>query len=337
MDKPIRMGVLGIDHWHILAQIAYMQDVGAELVGWWTDGDPGTLPGFVESHPDTPRVADRARLLEDDSIDLILIAAVPAERAALAIEAMQHGKDVMTDKPGCTTSAQLDQLVETVRQTGRIWSVNYSERFETEVSTRASELVQQGAIGQVIQTLGTGPHRLNRDTRPSWFFERQGYGGILVDIGSHQIDQFLHFTGSADASVTFSSVGNYANPDTPELQDFGQIVLQNGTANGYARFDWYTADALPSWGDARLFILGTEGTIELRKNVDVGGRAGGNHLFLTNGSRCEYVDSTNAGLPYFANLVRDIRERSETAMPQAHTFKVMELALVAQAMAEDAG
>lgn len=334
MAKPIRMGVLGIDHRHIFTQIAHMQDAGAQLVGWWSDGDPETLPGFVKRFPQAVRVADRAALLEDDSIDLILIAAIPADRAGLAIEAMVHGKDVMTDKPGCTTRAQLDQIIETVEKTGRIWSVNFSERFETEASHKASELVKQGAIGQVVQTLGLGPHRLNRATRPGWFFDRQRYGGILADIASHQIDQFLHFSGSTDATVKFASLGNYANPETPGLQDFGQIVLNAGLANGYVRVDWYTGDALPTWGDGRLFILGTQGTIELRKYVDVGGRAGGEHVFLVNGSRCEHIDATGAGLPYFTNLASDIRDRTETAMPQAHAFKVTELALIAQAMAE---
>lgn len=334
MTKPIRMGVLGIDHRHIYTQIAHMQDVGAELVGWWSEGNPETLPGFTRRFADAVRAKDRAELLEDSSIDLMLIASIPVDRAALAIEAMLHGKDVMTDKPGCTTRAQLDQLVETVKKTGRIWSVDFSERFETEASTKATDLVRQGAIGQVVQTLGLGPHRLNQATRPGWFFDRDQYGGILTDIASHQIDQFLHFTDSADASVSFSSLGNYANPDTSGLQDFGQIVLQSGSANGYVRVDWYTGDALPTWGDGRLFILGTTGTIELRKYVDIGGRAGGEHVFLVNGSRCEHIDATGAGLPYFANLARDIDERTETAMPQAHAFKVTELALIAQEMAE---
>lgn len=339
MSQGLRMGVLGIDHRHIFTQIQHMQNVGAELVGWWTDGAPETLAGFEKRFADAPRVHDPAQLLEDPDIDLIVIAAVPEDRAALAIRAMMCGKDVMSDKPGCTTPAQLAALRQTVKDTGRIWSIDFSERFEVEAVTRASELISSGAIGTVLQTVGLGPHRLNRSTRPDWFFQRQRYGGILVDIASHQIDQFLHFTAADDAEVTFASVGNLANPGDPGMQDFGQIALRAKGGQGglgYIRVDWFTPDALPTWGDGRLFITGTEGSIELRKYVDVGGRAGGDHLFLTNGTRCEHIDAGGAGLPYFGRLADDIRDRTETAMPQAHVFKVMELALAAQAMAEAA-
>lgn len=337
MADPIRMGVLGIDHRHIYTQISQMQDVGAELVSWWSEGSPQTLDGFLRRYPDAERVAERRTLLEDESIDLILISGIPADRADLAIEAMHHGKDVMTDKPGCTSLDQLQRIKACVTETGRIWSIDFSERFEVEAVTRAAELVARGAIGQVIQTMGIGPHRLNRPTRPDWFFQRARYGGILVDIASHQIDQFLFFTGLEDAEVRYASVGNHVNLGDPGLQDFGQIVLQGAGAHGYIRVDWYTPDALPTWGDGRLFLLGSEGTLELRKYVDVAGKPGGDHLFLTNGTRCEHIVGTGAGYPYFAALAHDIRNRSETAMPQAHAFKVMELALRAQAMAEDEG
>ena len=61
--------------------------------------------------------------------DLALISAIPSDRAQLTIHAMQQGMDVMSDKPGCTTLAQLEQIKACVAQTGRIWSVNFSERF----------------------------------------------------------------------------------------------------------------------------------------------------------------------------------------------------------------
>jgi len=240
---------------------------------------------------------------------------------------------VMTDKPGCTSTEQLDALKACVAQTGRIWSIDFSERFEVPCVTMAGDLVAQGAIGKVVQTLGLGPHRLNRPTRPEWFFDRASYGGIITDIGSHQIDQFLFFTGSTDAEITMAHVANYANPDDPGLQDFGEVALRSDRAHGYIRLDWYTPDALPNWGDGRLTILGTEGYIELRKYVDVGNQ-GTDHLILANGTRCEKIDASGAALPYFDRLSHDIRTRSETAMTQDHVFKVCELALKAQAMAE---
>ena len=335
MSDPIRFAALGIEHRHIFGMAGNLIDAGAEFVGWWSEGDPVPTKGFVERFPKVRRYADRTELLRDPEIDLILTADVPSKRAGLAIEAMKAGKDVMTDKPGCTSLEQLAAIVDCVARTGRIWSVDFSERFEAASVTRAAELVQAGAIGRVVQTVGLGPHRLNAATRPAWFFERDSYGGILTDIASHQIDQFLYFTGSAAAEITFSSVANYANPQWPELQDFGEIVLRSERGHGYIRVDWYTPDALPTWGDGRLTILGTEGYIELRKYVDVAGAAGIDHLFLVNGERHEKIDCADAGLPYFGKLIADVRNRTETAMPQAHAFKVMELGLRAQLLAEE--
>lgn len=334
MSKPIKFAAIGLDHRHIYGQAGNMENVGGEFVGWWTEGNPNTLDGFEKRFPNAPRVADRKELLENPEIDLILIAAIPSDRARLAVEAMEHGKDVMVDKPGCTTMAQLEDIKATVARTGRIWSVDFSERFEVASVTKAAELVKAGTIGKVVQTVGLGPHRLNRPTRPDWFFQKEHYGGILTDIGSHQIDQFLYFTGSTDAEVTMASTGNYANPKDPGLQDFGELVLRSNKGHGYIRVDWYTPDALPTWGDGRLTILGTNGYIELRKYVDVAKSTEIDNLFLVTDDRCEQIDCSDAGYPYFQNLANDIRERTETAMPQSHCFKVAELALKAQAMAD---
>jgi len=330
----LKFAAIGIDHRHIFGMAQNMMAEGAAFAGWYTEGEPEPVAGFLKRFPDVPRVADAATLLDDPTIDLILLSGIPRDRAGWAVKAMQAGKDVMSDKPGCTTLAQLADIKACVAATGRIWSIDFSERFEVPAVTRAAGLVAEGAIGRVVQTVGLGPHRLNRATRPDWFFDRDAYGGILTDIGSHQIDQFLYFTGSDDAEITMAQVRNFANPNDPGLQDFGEVALRSENGHGYIRLDWFTPDGLPTWGDGRLTILGTDGYIELRKYVDVGGDDGTDHLILVNGDRCEKIDASDAGMPYFARLIADIRDRTETAMPQAHAFKVCELALTAQMMAE---
>ena len=324
---------LGLDHRHIYGMTENLIAAGATCLGFWTDGDPVTLPGYQKRFPDIPRFASLDHALNAGA-DIAVVSCIPGDRADVTIKAMDHGMDVMTDKPGCTSMDQLNAIKAKVAETGRIWSVNFSERFEVPSSTLATQLVAEGAIGKVVQTVGLGPHRLNRPMRPDWFFKRERYGGILTDIGSHQIDQFLFYTGSSDADVTMAFVNNYANPDHPGLQDFGEMSLRSAHGTGYIRVDWYTPDALPNWGDGRTTILGTEGYIEMRKYVDVGARDGTDHVILVNGTRCENIDARDAGLPYFQRFLADVTDRSETAMPQSHCFKVMELALTAQAMAE---
>jgi predicted dehydrogenase len=171
----IRFAAIGLDHRHIYEQVGRLLELGCECAGYWTEGEPQPLRGFVERFPRLPWADDRRRLIEDPEVKLIVTAGVPCERAGIAIEAMRHGKDVMTDKPGCTSLEQLATVKAVVAATGRIWSVAFCERFEVRAVTRAAELVRAGAIGRVVQTVGLGPHRLNRHLRPAWFFERERY------------------------------------------------------------------------------------------------------------------------------------------------------------------
>lgn len=337
VGRGIKVAVIGIDHRHAFSMLSGMQDAGCDAVAWWTDGSPVPLGDFIARFPDVPRVDDVRTILDDPTIDMVLLSGIPRDRCALAIAAMEAGKHVMTDKPGCVSLAELDQIRDAVARTGRIWSVNYGEHFEIPCVLKAGDLIAQGAIGRVVQTIGLGPHRINKPSRRPWFYERSGHGGILADIGSHQIDQFMFFTGAKTAEIVSATIANYANPETPGLEDFGEILLRSDRAHGYIRLDWYTPDALPAHGDGRLTILGTEGFIELRKYVDVAGRPGTDHLFLTNGTRCEHIDCSAVPLTYFERLCDDIENHTETAMTQAHSFEVMRLALTAEAMATRLG
>ncbi len=337
---PVRIAAVGLDHGHIFGQLTGLLEQGCELVGTATsDPDAAVARAVRRRWPDAPVAEDPRELLEDESISLIVTAAVPDQRAGIAVDALRSGKNVMTDKPGCTTLDQLADLREAVAAGGQFWSVTFSERFEVPAVTRAGELVRDGRIGRVVQTLGLGPHRVGSHlagakARPDWFYQRERYGGILTDIASHQIDQFLWFTGSTRGEVVSSTVANYAHPDEPGMQDFGEVLLRSDSAQGYIRCDWYTPDGLPTWGDGRLVILGTQGYLELRKYVDIAGRDGGNHLFCVDARGTDYIDASDAPLTYYSDIVNDVTRQTETACPQEHTFEAMRLALVAQQTAE---
>lgn len=329
----IRFSVIGVNHGHIYGQVNALLGAGAQGVAFFAP-EPELAAQFAAAYPQFRQAASEREVLEDESIQMIVSAGIPADRAPLGIRVMQHGKDYMVDKPGFTTLAQLAEVRRVQQETGRIYSVCYSERFLNPATVKAGELVQAGAIGRVIQTIGLGPHRPNVQSRPAWFFQRERYGGILCDIGSHQADQFLYFTGSTSAQVVAAHVGNFAHPQYPELEDFGELLLRSDHASGYIRVDWFTPPGLPTWGDGRLFILGTDGYIELRKYVDIGGRAGENHLFWVDAEGVHYQDCSSVPLPYGGQLVQDVLNRTETAMSQAHCFLAAELALTAQAKAE---
>jgi len=329
----IRFAVIGINHNHINGQTTAMVRAGGELVSMYAK-ETDLVDAYIKRFPQAKRARDEKEILEDKSIQLVLSASIPDERAPLGIRVMQHGKDYMVDKPGITALEQLAEVRRVQAQTRRIYSIMYSERLENRATVRAGELVKSGAIGRVIQTIGLGPHRMNPQTRPAWFFERPRYGGILCDIGSHQADQFLFFTGSTRAEVVASQVGNVNNKQYPGLEDFGDAVVRGDGGSGYIRVDWFTPGGLATWGDGRLTILGTEGFIEIRKNIDIGGRPGESHLFLVDQKETRYIDCKDVALPYGDQLVADVLNRTETAMPQQHCFLATELILTAQKQAQ---
>src|SRR5258706_3008263 len=311
----IRFAAIGLNHDHINGQVATVIGGGGELVSFFAK-EPDLAAAFSKRFPQGRLARSEKEILEDPKVQLVVSAAIASERAPLGIEAMRHGKDFMSDKPGMTTLEQLAEVRRVQAETRRIYSILYSERLENRATIKAGELVKAGALGQGIQTIGVGPHRLRPPTRPAWFFERERYGGILCDIASHQFEQFLFFTGSTRAEVVASQVGNVRHLEHPGLEDFGDAMVRGSGGSGYIRVDWFTPDGLSTWGDGRLTVLGTEGFLEIRKNVDIAGRPGPSHLFLVDQKETRYIDSKDQPLPYGTRLVDDILTRTETPLPQ---------------------
>jgi predicted dehydrogenase len=324
-----------LDHGHIFGMCNGLREAGAEIRLVY-DRDPEKVKAFQAKFPEARAAASEEAVLEDASIRLVASAAIPNERGPLGCRVMSAGKDYFTDKAPFTETTQLEKARSVARQTGRKYMVYYSERLHTEAAVAAGQMIAAGAIGRVINVVGLGPHRLNAPSRPPWFFRKEQYGGILCDIGSHQIEQFLFFTGARGAKVVHAKVANYHNPQHPELEDFGDasLVADNG-ASGYFRVDWFTPAGLSTWGDGRLFITGTAGAIELRKYVNVAADPAGDHLFLVDGKGEQHLElSGKVGFPFFGELILDCLNRTEKAMTQEHAFKAAELCLVAQAQAQ---
>lgn len=334
--------MVGLEHPHVYSIVLALNAGGAELAGFHSDNAEAAA-GFDALFESPTRYETVDAAVGDDTVDIIVPVGEPVDRAGVAIAAMRAGKDVLADKPALTTAAHLEALRTTQAATGRIFSVWFSERFESRATTRASQLVADGAIGSVVQVVGFGPHRLGLETRPGWFLDRERAGGILNDLASHQIDQILHFAGSgdpagaADMEIVSSLVANRAHPDHPRFEDYGEVHLRSATTSGLARVDWFTPDGLATWGDVRLFLLGTEGAIEVRKNIDLDGRDGGDHLFLVDGGATHHVDCSEDPLPHIDRYLDDVRTRGSSLMSQEHCFRVCELALRAQDDAVRAG
>lgn len=321
-----------LDHGHIYGMCNGLTEAGGTL-RYVYDSDPKKVEAFLKAFPQARAARSEEEALEDPGTHLIAGAAVTSERCALGLRAMAAGKDYFTDKAPFTTLDQLKAAKEAVGRTGKKYMVYYAERLHDEGSILAGYIAESGEIGKVISVTGFGPHRLGAPGRPAWFFEREKYGGILCDIGSHQIEQYLYYAKEEDATVTASRIANFAHPEYPELEDFGDCALtgKNGTAN-YFRVDWFTPDGLRTWGDGRMFIQGTEGTIEVRKYVNIASeKDGGCHVYVVNGKGEKYLNAAGVtGYPFFGQLILDCLNRTENAMTQEHAFKAAELCLIAQ-------
>ena len=327
---------VGLDHGHIGGQCNGLIEAGGTLK-YIYDPDAKKLEHYLKQYPMAKAAKSLDEVLLDSEVKLVTSANIPSERCALGLKVMEAGKDYFTDKAPLTTLEQLEDAKNACKRTGKKYAVYYSERLHVEAAVFAGELIDDGAIGKVVQTIGMGPHRLSAKNRPEWFFRREQYGGILCDIGSHQIEQFLFYTKTKSAKIVMAQVENYHNKEYPGLDDFGDCKLasDNG-ATGYFRVDWFTPDGLSTWGDGRTFILGTEGFIEIRKYVDIAKLKSGNHLYLVNQQGEQHFDvNGKVGYPFFGQLILDCLNRTENAMTQEHAFLAAELCVRAQMIAEE--
>ncbi|WP_455383357.1 Gfo/Idh/MocA family protein [Salinispira pacifica] len=329
---------VGLDHGHIFGMTQAMIDAGAEP-RWVYDPDPAKMDEFRRRFPSVKPARSEQEVLQDPDIRMVVCAAVPSTRGDVGLRVLDHGKHFLSDKAPFTTLEQVERARTKVKETGRIWAVCYSERLHNEAGVYAGRLIEEGTIGRVVQVMGMGPHRLNAASRPDWFFRKSEYGGILIDIGSHQVEQFLAYAGATDAVIGSARVGNYNHPQYPELEDFGDATLtaDNGATN-YFRVDWFTPDGLGVWGDGRTFIVGTEGYIELRKYIDVATSPDGDQVYFVDGAGEHHVSvKGRVGYPYFGELVLDCLNGTENAMTQEHTFKAAEICIRVQLAAERIG
>lgn len=336
VNKVVEQGeflfaAIGLDHGHINGMCNGLIEAGGEL-SYVYDPDPEKVKKFCENFKNVTAAKSEQEILENPAIQLIAGASIPSDRCAVGLRALDHGKHYFVDKPAFTTMEQAEMAKKKTDETGLKWGIYYGERLHVEGSLFAGQLIDEGAIGRVIQVIGTGPHRANPKNRPDWFFEPESFGGILCDIGSHQIEQFLHYAGAKDAKVLHSKIANYKFKQYPKFQDFGDatLVADNG-ATFYFRVDWLTPDGLGTWGDGRVIILGTKGYIEVRKYIDIARDPARNHVYLVNDEGEQYFQCTGKmGYPFFGKFILDCLNGTEHAMTQEHAFKAATLCIEAQ-------
>lgn len=327
--------VIGLDHGHIFGMCNGLLEAGGTLTKVY-DRDGNRVKDFIQKYPQAVPAMTEEEILDDPSVKLVASAIRPCDRSALGIRAMEKGKHFFADKPGMLTLDQIESVRAACGRTGKKYSVYFSERLHVEGAVFAEQLIREGVIGQVLHVTILAPHRLNKETRAPWFFEKDQNGGIITDIGSHQVEQFLTYSGARSVRVLHSTLANYANREKPNFYDYGDgNLLSDNGATCYFRVDWFTPSGLGAWGDGRVFIIGTEGTIEIRKYIDVANSPLGDHVFVVDGrGERKYQVNGKIGFPFFGKFIRDCLDGTETAINQTHIFEAMGAAITAQAEAE---
>ncbi len=325
------VGVCRMDHGHIYGMCNGLLEAGAQIK-YVYDKDLEKVKAFQKVFPSAQYIEDEETLMNIEEINLIATSAIPNERYLIGLKTLDHGKDFFSDKPPFTTQEQVDLARKKVKETSLKWFVYYSERLHVEAAVYAGDLIEKGKIGDVVSIKGWGPHRLDEKNRPDWFFNKEQFGGIIVDIGSHQLEQALYYAKAKDAKLLSSRVGNLKNKKYPDFEDYGDATyITDNNIPCYISVDWFTPDGLSTWGDGRLIISGTKGYIEIRKYLDVASSSESDHIILVDEKEEKHLRVHNkVGFPFFGQMIRDCLERTELAISQEHTFKSIELAILAQ-------
>ncbi len=302
MKHHIKFAVCGMSHDHVNGMIGAVQRGGGELVAAW-GGEEDKLAAFRKKYPDVKLVTTQDEILDDPSVQLVLTSQIASERAGIAVRAMKRGKDVLSDKPGLTTLQQLAEVRKTIAETKRIYAIMYSELLEVKAAVYAGELIRQGAIGKVIQTINIAPHQIFQhggeagggSGRPDWFWNPDQYGGILCDIGSHQVDQFLFFYRIDRGGEVVESCRSRmcAIPNTRASKILATWFCAATAASVMCASTGSRPTAWEPGATAGSSILGTDGySMEVRKytNVVASGHQGKNNLFVVDSKQARYID-----------------------------------------------
>ncbi|MBK5200690.1 MAG: Gfo/Idh/MocA family oxidoreductase [Spirochaetaceae bacterium] len=328
------VGATQLNHGHIYGMCNGLEEAGA-TIGYVYDSDSQRVEDFIKAFPTAKICSSEDELIEKQEINLVATSAIANERYLVGLKALNAKKDFFSDKCPFTTQEQVDLARAKVKETGLKWFVYYSERLHVESAIYAEQLIKEGRIGDVVAIKGWGPHRISLKDRPSWFFNKEQFGGIITDIGSHQLEQVLAYSGAKDAKFISSRVGNLKHKNYPNFEDYGDafFITDNGIPC-YISVDWFTPDGLGTWGDGRMLIQGSKGYIEIRKYIDVAADKEGDHVILVDDEKeYHYKVHGKIGFPFFGKMIRDCIDRTELSISQEHVFRSIELAIEAEVKA----
>ena len=319
--KKIRTAIYGIGHAHARGKVRTVREMSAyDLVGICE-------PDQSQSRDDEVfhgvRWLDEKQILEDPSIELIVVESRVQEGLGYATRAVDAGKWVHLDKPPGTDMATLEKLFADATRQGKIVQMGYQWRYHPAMQA-AIQAFRQGWLGEIYMVRATINKPINRATRKELAAFK---GGMMFELGCHMIDRVVDVLGKPQ------SIKSWMRHDAPiddTLEDNTLAVFQFDRAMA----EVYVAAQQPNGGDYRTFeILGTMGTATVRPfspyrlMVDLKAAAG---PYKAGHQKIEYPRSV--GPPFFGDfheLAAVIRGQAKPTYSVEHDLNTHEALLKA--------
>lgn len=257
--------IIGCEHEHISIFIEEMLELGHECAGIYEAENKALLESVAEKY-NLPIAEDKEMLLSNN-VDMVGSSAINNQKIDIIELCEERGKHIMVDKPAVTNREDYKRL-QAVIDRGQIEvGMLLTERYRPAFST-LKRYIDEQRLGKIINIGIRKPHKLKPSTRPAWHFSKEQGGGIVIDLFVHDFDLLRWLTGDEirgfDGMVTKNML-----PEYPTFYDAAavQVLLKDNTiAQLYA--DWHTPEASKTYGDGRIFVVGTEGYAELRLSGD---------------------------------------------------------------------
>ncbi|HYW29315.1 MAG TPA: Gfo/Idh/MocA family oxidoreductase [Gaiellales bacterium] len=223
MSDPVRIGVVGLGYWGPNLARNFSQLPEADLV-WCCDADESRRDRVAAQLPRVRLTARYQDLLDDDSLDAVVVATPVPTHHALAREALLAGKHVFVEKPLAWTAADARDLDALSNETGRTLMVGHLLRFHPGV-VKLRELIDSGELGDVLYVYGN----------------RQNLGVIREDenalwsLGVHDISVVLYLLGGRPVEVSARGE-SYVRQGVEDVV-FGYVKLATGQV-GHLHLSW---------------------------------------------------------------------------------------------------
>ena len=199
--------------------------------------------------------------LEDPQVDLVVLATPNDLHAPQAIQAMEAGKHVVTDKPLCLALEEADAMLETSRRCDRLLSVFQNRRWDGGYLT-VRKVLEEGLLGEpFLIEMAWGQYGVPR----GWRSEKDHGGGKFFDLGAHLIDQALQLV---PAPVERVYARFFSGGWQTDVEDHAHCIIS--FANGVDAH--INTSSLARCSKPRWYVLGTEGAL-VKEGLDPQERA----------------------------------------------------------------